>query len=75
MEIATEALKTGLRVLTAISHRTEPDAADVQELRRLAPLLADAASLDEIACDVIQQALKRRSEVRSRMGRHVGAPS
>jgi len=66
MEIATEALKTALRVLTATSHRTEPDPADVQELKRLAPLLADAASLDEMACDVIQQALKRRAEVRAR---------
>ncbi len=68
MEVATEALKTALRVLTAVSEKKEPDPADVDELKRLSPLLADSSSLDEMACDVILQAMKRRDELRKRLG-------
>ena len=58
-------MKTALRVLTAITERRAPDTTDVEELRRYAPLLGDAP-LDELACDVIQQALKRRAVERER---------
>ena len=57
----TEALKTALRVLAAITDGgRQPDPADVEQLRRLAPLMADTP-LDELAADVIQQALRRRA--------------
>ncbi len=68
MELSVEALKVALRVLTAISERRTPDERDVAALKKLAPLLADGP-LDELACDVIQQALKRRAELRSRTAR------
>jgi hypothetical protein len=55
-------MRTGLRVLTAVTAKRDPDPADLEELRRFAPLLADAP-VDELARDVIQT-MKRRSEVR-----------
>jgi hypothetical protein len=65
MELTLDALKTALRVLTAISERQKPDPGDVEALRTFAPLLANSP-LDELACDVIQQALRRRSEIRAK---------
>ena len=58
-----EAMKTALRVLTAINERRYPDPEDVHALRRYAP---NAASLpvDELACEVIQQAMKVRAKIR-----------
>jgi len=67
MQIATEALKVALRVLTAVSEKREADPADVAALRRFAPLLADGP-LDELACDVIQQGLRRRAAMRASTG-------
>ena len=62
------AMKTALRVLTALSEKRAPDPADVDTLTNYAPLLWNL-SVDELACDVIQQALKRRAESRtSRVG-------
>jgi hypothetical protein len=65
MQLSDEALKVALRVLTALGDHQCPDPADVEGLKRYAPLLADTP-LDELACEVIQQALRRRAEVRSR---------
>ena len=53
------ALTVALRVLTAITEKRGPNPADVEELRRLAPL-SSQASIDELACDVIQQTLRHR---------------
>ncbi len=53
---------TALRVLTAVTAKRDPDPADLEALRRYAPLLADAAP-DDLARDVIR-AMKRRSAVR-----------
>jgi hypothetical protein len=61
MEQSTAALAVALRVLTAVNQKRHPDESDVTELRRLAPLFANEP-LDVLACEVIQQALKRRSE-------------
>jgi len=58
-------MQTALRVLAAIADQRRPDPDDMAELRRLAPLLADAED-DTLACEVIQQAVKRRAEVRAR---------
>jgi hypothetical protein len=59
MQDGDGAMQVALRVLMAITDHTRRNSADVEELRRLAPLLRNAPP-DEIACDVIQQALKRR---------------
>ena len=58
------ALKTALRVLTALAGRLAPEAEDVAALHRYAPDLVDSPA-DELACDVIQLALKVRARVRS----------
>jgi hypothetical protein len=60
-------MNTALRVLKAITEKREPDSTDVDELRHLAPLPADTP-IDELACEVIQQALKRRAAARSAKG-------
>ena len=60
-----------MRVLSAITARKEPLPSDVEELRRLDPLMRDM-DLDELACDVIQQAVKRRAEIRARLAQQHG---
>jgi hypothetical protein len=50
-----------LRVLTAINERKNPDPTDVEKLRKLAPEGANRP-VDELACEVIQLALKKRSK-------------
>jgi hypothetical protein len=65
MEETLAAMQTALRVMTAIRNRTAPDANDVEELRRLSPLLDDAP-LDELARDVIKQSMRRRALIRER---------
>jgi hypothetical protein len=67
MEQGLDAMKTALRVLTAITDRHNPEPADVEELRRWAPLLA-ALPPDELACDVILQVMKQRSGERRATG-------
>jgi len=51
------AMQVALRVLTAISQRTDPDPADLDLLRSYSPLLSSAPP-DELACEVIQQAAR-----------------
>jgi hypothetical protein len=63
MENALAAMKTAMRVLAAVNDKRDPDAADLEELRRLAPLLGGLPP-DELACDVIKQALQRREALR-----------
>jgi outer membrane protein TolC len=64
MQQSMDAMRVALRVLQAITERHLPDAKDLEELKRLAPLPADQPH-DELACDVIKQALQRREEIRS----------
>jgi DNA-binding NtrC family response regulator len=65
-KVAMDALMAAaLRVLTALNTHAEPAPDDVMVLRTHAPLRADA-DLDELACDVIQQAMKRRAEIRAK---------
>ncbi|HXS93137.1 MAG TPA: hypothetical protein VN736_00950 [Candidatus Limnocylindrales bacterium] len=64
VQIAMDALKTALRVLTAVRDKQPPDSGDLEALRAFAAA-ACVSSPEELACDVIQQALKRRAEVRS----------
>jgi hypothetical protein len=65
MQQSLAAMQTALRVLTALSEKRDPDPADIDALVGYAPLLENL-SVDELACDVIQQALKRRAEARTR---------
>ena len=52
-----ERMKIALRVLGAITEYRKPEETDVQALRSYAPLLKRRAP-DELACEVVQQALK-----------------
>ena len=62
-----KAMRTALRVLGAIVEGHPPNPSDVESLHKFAPLLADGPS-DELACDVIQQAMKRRAQLRRAAG-------
>jgi len=57
------AMQTALRVLTAITERQVPAPEDVAELRQAVPNGARLPN-DELACEAIQIALRRRAEVR-----------
>ena len=67
MQLSNEALRTALRVLTAITDYQDPDIADVEWLRRSAPLLAHEP-IDELACNIIRQALQRRAALQQTAG-------
>ena len=64
MQQSLAEMKTALRVLTALNEKQAPATEDVEELRSLAPPDARDLPLDELACEVIQAALKRRAAVR-----------
>ena len=51
------AMRTALRVLTAITEHHPPISADVEELRQLAPVLGHLPP-DELACEVIRMGVK-----------------
>jgi hypothetical protein len=53
-----EVMKTALRVLTAVTEKTVPTAADLDGLLSFAPDLTKLPP-DELACEVIQRAMKR----------------
>ena len=60
MRCSIEAMVVATRVLAAINDRRPPQPEDVQVLRKFAPLLADSLPVDELACAVIQETLKRK---------------
>ena len=66
MQQTPDTMRTALRVLTAVIERRDPHLADLEELRRFAPLLADAP-VDELARDVIQ-AMKAALRTTARIG-------
>jgi hypothetical protein len=54
------AMELALRVLSTISvKRNRPDRRDVQELRKLAPGHLANQSTNELACGVIEEAIKK----------------
>lgn len=63
MEKSLAAMQTALRVLTAVTREESPAQSDLDELRKFSPLMQDGPA-DELACDVIQQAIRRREQVR-----------
>jgi hypothetical protein len=64
MQESLEAMTTALRVLTALTNKRYPDPADVETLRGYVPLLRDEPP-DELACEVIKQAINHRTVARS----------
>jgi hypothetical protein len=58
MRAGIDAIKTGTRVLTALTEK-RPDAADIQALRQFDEF-TNGRDLDELACKVIQKAVRRR---------------
>jgi hypothetical protein len=65
MQQSLEAMQLALRVLTALTEKRYPDPEDLAHLRQLAPDAA-AKKPDELACEVIQNALKHRAAVREK---------
>jgi hypothetical protein len=62
-------MQTALRVLSAITKNLEPSTADINSLLSYAGRQPDGTALDELACEVIQQALARRARVRAAAAR------
>ena len=58
MQESVDAMRVALRVLAAITGRTPPDPKDVELLRRHAPT-NEYESVDDMACAVVEEALKR----------------
>ena len=65
MQAGLDAMKTALRVLTALTEKRQPDPADINLLRSYAGPQTEDVALDEFACSIIQQALERRADIRS----------
>jgi hypothetical protein len=59
MQTTPNAVRTAVRVLNALAVEREPEPADVDELRRLAPRLA-ATPVDMLAWEVIQHEARYR---------------
>ena len=64
MDRAAETLEVAVRVLMAITSRRNPEPDDVAALHRLAPC-AGPMPLDELACELIQEALQHRKTRRA----------
>lgn len=64
MHASLEVIQTATRVLSALTDRRSPDPADVIALREYDGR-GNGRDLDELACDVIQKAIRRRAQVRS----------
>jgi len=65
MQQGLDAMKTALRVLTAVTENRAPSDADLESLYRYADMQPARIPPDELACEVIQQALARRARVRA----------
>jgi hypothetical protein len=59
-------MELALRVLTALTEKRHPDPADVERLHTMAEASTRGLPLDELACEVIQKALKHRAEARKK---------
>ena len=58
-------METAVRVLKTLVERQTPNSEDLKKLRQFAPEKAHA-ELDELACDVLQRALKQRAMDRAK---------
>jgi hypothetical protein len=59
MNTNVDAMMIAVRVLTSLNEKRLPDPADLGHLRQFAALSTHLPA-DELACEVIQQAIKRR---------------
>ena len=59
-----DAMMIAVRVLMALGEKVPPDSGDLDSLRGFAPSEAHLPS-DELACEVIQQAIKRHTAGRT----------
>jgi hypothetical protein len=64
MQDSLDAMKLALRVLTALTEHRYPELDEVAALRALAGPKLQSMPLDELACEVIQAALKHRAAAR-----------
>ena len=71
MQRGIEEMEIALRVLKPLTERTQPAPGGVEALLRVAPQVENSG-LDELICDVIQQALKRRAEIRKARATNCG---
>ncbi len=67
MQQSVDAMRVGLRVLAALTERRQPLSEDVEQLRRLAPPLM-YQSVDEMACAVVEDSIKRHRANRDAAG-------
>jgi hypothetical protein len=72
MEQRGVALTLALRVLTAINEKRHPDQAEVELLRELSNLPAQTA-IDQMACQLIEQAIQQVPASRKATGASGGA--
>jgi len=70
MQQSLAAMQLALRVLAAVTHKRVPDPQDVAELRKLGPQTPRNIPVDELACEVIQLAIKHRALVRAALQEH-----
>lgn len=66
MQDSLRAMKTALRVLSAMTEKQYPTEADVQELEQYAGPRPPGQGIDEYACDVIRWALKEHPSAENR---------
>jgi hypothetical protein len=64
MQDSLDAMKLALRVLTALTEHRHLEVDEVATLRALAGPKLQSMPLDELACEVIQAALKHRAAAR-----------
>ncbi len=64
MQYSLDSMKVALRVLTALTEKRAADEKDIAELRALAGPSSEGLPPDELACEVIQLALRHRAQVR-----------
>ena len=64
MQQSLDAMRVALRVLTALNDKRQPEASEIATLRQLAGPNFATTSLDELACEVVQNALKHRVQAR-----------
>jgi hypothetical protein len=67
MQYSLQAMELALRVLTALTEKRNPSPEDANRLRAIAAATGTCEMpLDDLACEVIQQALKHRAQVRKK---------
>jgi len=65
MQKSLEAMQTALRVLAAVNAKRHPDPADIEFLHAYSGPHGEGMDADVLACEVIQQALRRRAIARA----------